>query len=446
MTPGADNNGKRRFVGRAPGRIDLMGGNANYTGGLVLQATTSEGTWVTVELRDDRQIAFFNPQIREIGWEDQAEFSIDELTGAERVRQLAGAAPGLRWTAYALGAFFLLKEWFPDRVTCGANIHVKSEIPIWKGAGSSAALVAAVMKTTAFAYGVELAGIELAAACQWVESIIAESACGIMDPIAVILGDQAYLLPVVCQPCLPQLPIPLPADLEIWGVDAGHPAAACVDQETARAAAFMGYKLICDWEGLPVQPQESQIPRSSDTRWNGYLANVKPSLFRSNYELRLPETITGAEYLQGGQTHADPATQVRPEASYRVRACTRYAVEENQRVRLFVELARAAAGFEQMGELMYQSHYAYTECGLGCEPADLIVSLVCEEGAENGLYGARITGAGAGGMVAVLGRKDSAGTLLRVVERYSQMQRVTPYVFAGSSMGADRFGVLTLKN
>jgi hypothetical protein len=49
-------------------------------------------------------------------------------------------------------------------------------------------------------------------------------------------------------------------------------------------------------------------------------------------------------------------------------------------------------------------------------------------------------------MVAVLGRKDSASALLRVVERYAQMQRVTPYVFAGSSMGADRFGVLTLKS
>ena len=425
MTPrNGDLTEKRRFVGRVPGRIDLMGGNANYTGGLVLQATTSEGTWATVELRDDRQIAFFNPQMREIGQEDQAAFSIDDLTGAVRVRQLAGAAPGLRWTAYVLGAFFLLKEWFPERVTRGANIHIKSEVPMRKGAGSSAALAVAVMKTAAFAYGVELAGIELAVACQWVESIIAESACGIMDAIAVVLGEQGCLLPVVCQPCLPQPLIPLPDELEIWGVDAGHPAAACVDRETAHAAAFMAYKLICDWEGLPVQPQESQIPRWIDSRWNGYLANVQPSLFRSNYEQRLPEALTGAEYLQAGQTHADPATQVRPEASYRVRACTRYAVEENQRVRLFVELARAAAGFEQMGELMYQS-YSYTECGLGCESADLIVSLVCEEGAENGLYGARITGAGAGGMVAVLGRKDSAGTLLRVVERYAQMQRVT---------------------
>jgi galactokinase len=439
--------GKRRFVGRAPGRLDLMGGPGNNTGGMVFEATTAEATWATIELREDRRILFFNPGVREYGWDVEPEFLLDDLSSDERVRELAKAEPGIRWTAYALGAFFLLKEWFPDRVTRGANIYIKSDIPMRKGAGSSAALEVAVMKTAAFAYGVELAGIELAVACQWVENIIAESACGVMDQIAVTLGEEGHLLPLVCQHCLPQPLVRLPHELELWGVDSGSHAAGEAEQEAARVAAFIGYKLICDWEGLPVQPDEgSQVPRWIDCRWNGYLANVPPSLFRSNYEQRLPESLTGAEYLQAGQTHVDPFTQVRPEVAYRVRACARYAVEDNQRVRLFVELAKAGTGFEQMGELMYQSHYAYTECGLGCEAADLIVSLVCEEGAASGLYGAKITGGGAGGAVAVLGRKDAGDALLRVVERYARMHGSSPYIFRGSSMGADRFGVLSLED
>jgi L-arabinokinase len=434
--------GKRRFVGRAPGRLDLMGGNGNYTGGLVLEATTAEGTWATVELREDRQILFFNPQVRDIGWEDAVEYSLDDLSSDDCVRQAGEAAPAIRWTAYVLGAFFLLKQWFPDRITRGANIHIKSEIPMRKGVGSSAALVVALMKTAAFAYGLELAGIELAGACQWLESIIAESACGVMDQTAVVLGEPGRLLPVVCQPCLPQPLVRLPEDLAVWGVHGGGTATGGAEQEAARVATFMGYKLICDWEGLPVHlDEQSQIPRWIDSRWNGYLANVQPSLFRSNYEQRLPETLSGAEYLQLGQTHADPFTQIRPEVAYRVRACTRHAVEENQRVRLFVELARAGAGFEQMGELMYQSHYSYTECGLGCESTDLIVSLVCEEGCACGLYGAKISG---GGAVVILGKKDAADALLRVVERFAETQGVVPYLFQGSSMGADSFGVLTV--
>jgi galactokinase len=441
---GDEMTGKRRFVGRAPGRLDLMGGAGNYSGGLALEATTAEAAWATVELRDDAKVVFLNPQMKDIGWEEEVAFSLADLAGDERVRELVNASQGIRWTAYVLGAFFLLKEWFPDRVLRGANVYIKSEIPMRKGAGSSAALEVAALKTAAYAYGVELGGVELAAACQWVESIIAGSTCGIVDQIAVVAGDRRCLLPLVCQHCLPQPLVPLPDDLEFWGVDSGGHSGG-VEREAARVAAFMGYKLICDWEGLTVAPDEhSQMPRWVDPRWNGYLANVQPSLFRSNYEPRLPESLTGAEYLQPGQSHVDPFTDVRPEVPYRVRACARFAVEENFRTRQFVELLRAGTSYELMGELMYQSHYAYTECGLGCEAADRVVSLVCEEGAASGLYGARISGAGAGGAVVILGRKGSEGALLRVVERFAQMHGVSPYVFGGSSVGADRFGVLTL--
>jgi galactokinase len=439
-----ERNGKRRLIGRAPGRIDLMGGAGGHTGSLVLQSTTSEGTWATVELRDDPQILLFNPQMGERGWEENAEFSLDDLASDERVRQRSKATPELRWTAYALGAFFLLKVWFPNRVTRGANVFIKSEVPIGKGAGASAALGVAVMKTAASAYEIELTGLELAAACQWVETTIAESVCGIADHLAITLGEEGHLLPLLCQPCLPQPLVRLPAELRLWAVESGCEPTSAAEREAARAATFMAYKLICDWEGLSVQPDEgSPIPRSTDPRWNGYLSNVAPSLFRSNYESRLPETVTGAEYLKRGQTHVDPFTEIKPELAYRVRACARYAVEENWRVRMFVELARAGSGFELMGELMYQSHHAYNECGLGDEAADQIVSLVCEEGAACGLYGAKITGAGAGGAVAVLGRSDAAGAFLRVVEHFSGLRGRAPYVFEGSSMGADRFGIIS---
>jgi L-arabinokinase len=155
--------------------------------------------------------------------------------------------------------------------------------------------------------------------------------------------------------------------------------------------------------------------------------------------------MTGAEYLRDGQVHVDPFTRMRPEVCYRVRACTRYAVQENFRVHLFAELARGGVGFDQMGELMYQSHQAYTDCGLGCDATDLLVELVREAGAASGLFGAKVTGGGAGGTVAVLGRKDARPAFDRVVSRYAAARGITPYVFQGSSMGADRFGVKTLE-
>ena len=434
------------YCSRAPGRLDLMGGNDDYTGGLVFEATIREATWAALQLGSDRRLVLLNPQMQERGWQTRVEFSLDDLTTDEAVRALVNREPGVRWTAYVLGLFHLLQKRFPAKVQCGASVYIESDVPLNKGVSSSASVEVAVMKAAVSAYGINLAGIELAEACQWVENVIAESACGIMDQITVVLGDEGCILPLLCQPCLPRPLVRLPEGLACWAVDSGvsHMVSG-IEYEAARAGAFMGYKHICDWEELPVRRDESgQIPRWTDSRWNGYLANVSPSLFRSRYEFRLPEVSTGAEYLLGGQLHVDPFTPMRPEVSYRVRACTRYAVEENYRVHLFAELARGGVGFEQMGDLMYQSHHAYSECGLGCEATDLLVELVRTEGAAAGLFGAKVTGGGAGGTVAVLGRRDARPAFDRVVSRYAAARQITPYVFEGSSMGADRFGVKTL--
>jgi len=436
------------FIGRSPGRLDVMGGNVDYTGGLVFEATIREATWGAVQLRADRRIAFWNPQMAQRGWRDHVEFELDALTDEEAVRRIVNADPGHRWTAYVVGIFYLLRLRYPEAVQTGANVYIRSEVPLNKGVSSSAAIEVAVMKPAARAYGIDLHGIELAEACQWVENVIAESACGIMDQAAAVLGDEGFVLPLLCQPCQLRPLVRLPDELRCWAVDSGvSHAVTGIEYEAARAAAFMGYKLICDWEALPVtRDGNSQIPRFTDPRWCGYLSNVTPSLFRAKYELRLPETMSGSEFLQYGEFHPDPFTSVRPEIQYRVRNCTRYAIEENQRIQLFVELARGIETkvFEDasrlMGDLMFQSHYSYTECGLGNAATDLLVDLVREQG--SGLYGAKVTGGGAGGTVAILGRRDAREAFDRVVQRYAEARGVAPYVFDGSSMGADRFGVI----
>lgn len=438
------------YIGRSPGRLDLMGGNVDYTGGLVFEATIREATWGAVQLRNDRRIVFWNPQVAEHGWRERVEFDFDDMADDESVRRMVNADSALRWTAYVLGTFYLLQLRHPEAVRSGANIYLYSDVPLNKGVSSSAAVEVAVMKPAALAYGIDLHGIELAEACQWVENVIAESACGVMDQAAAVLGDEGHVLPLLCQPCQPRPLVRLPVSLRCWGVDSGvSHAVTGIEYEAARAAAFMGYKLICDWEGLPVTSDTgSRIPRFTDPRWRGYLSDITPSLFRSRYELRLPENLSGAEFLRDAQFHADPFTQVRPEIPYRVRNCTRYAVEENQRIQLFVELARGSGAdpsedaWRLMGDLMYQSHYSYTECGLGNEATDLLVDLVRRQGPDMGLYGAKVTGGGAGGTVAVLGRADAREAFDRVVQCYAEMRRMKPYVFDGSSMGADRFGVV----
>src|SRR5438094_6490273 len=89
------------FIARAPGRLDLMGGNVDYTGGLVFQATIREATWAAVQLRSDARFVFLNPQLSE----DRVAFSLDDLAGVDAVR----AATAGSWTAYAFGVFYFLR-------------------------------------------------------------------------------------------------------------------------------------------------------------------------------------------------------------------------------------------------------------------------------------------------------------------------------------------------
>lgn len=190
-----------------------MGGNVDYTGGLVFEATIREATCGAVQLREDQRIAFRNPQLAERSWRDRIEFDFDAMTSEDAVRRMVNANPAVRWTAYVLGVFYLLRLRYPGAVKTGANVYLYSDVPLNKGVSSSAAVEVAVMKPAARAYGIDLHGIDLAEACQWVENVIAESACGIMDQAAVVLGDQGYVLPRLCQPCQPRPLVRLPEGL-----------------------------------------------------------------------------------------------------------------------------------------------------------------------------------------------------------------------------------------
>lgn len=441
------------YISRAPGRLDLMGGNVDYTGGIVFESTIAEATWAAAQQRADQSVVFWNPQMKDEGWTERAVFELAQFSSEESVRKLAeGDAQG-SWTAYVLGAIHLLLKRYPEQVRTGVHVYIESNVPLNKGVSSSAAVEVAAMKATAAAYGIDLSGVALAEACQWIENVLVGSACGIMDQAASVLGEAGCVLPMLCQPCLTYDLVRLPEGLRCWAIDSGvRHAVTGIEYEAARAAAFVGYRMICAWEDLPIMRDcTSPIPRFTDSRWHGYLSNLTPSEFRSRYERRLPELLTGEEILACNAEHPDPFTKIRAQAKYRVRDCVRYAVEENHRIQLFIDLARGAASIpavstlRQMGELMYQSHWSYTETGLGCDATDMLVELVRKYSGEDLLFGAKVTGGGAGGTVAVLGSAHGADAFDQVVAEYGRKSGAVPYVFRGSSPGADRFGTQVIE-
>jgi len=132
---------------------------------------------------------------------------------------------------------------------------------------------------------------------------------------------------------------------------------------------------------------------------------------------------------------------------YPVRAAVRYAVEENFRVQMVSTLLKSAAcsGSESdlrlVGEILYQSHLAYAECGLGSNECDELV----DRAQKAKLLGAKMTGGGAGGVVAVLGRTEDRDKCLLIANEYASDRAAVPHIFEGSSNGVDAFGTAVLQ-
>ncbi len=95
---------------------------------------------------------------------------------------------------------------------------------------------------------------------------------------------------------------------------------------------------------------------------------------------------------------------------------------------------------------MSAAHASYGACGLGTDGTDRLVALCRAAGPAEGLYGAKITGGGSGGTVAVLAAKGdrSRGAVERIAEGYRAATRRDATIFSGSSDGAHRFGVRKL--
>jgi L-arabinokinase len=72
---------------------------------------------------------------------------------------------------------------------------------------------------------------------------------------------------------------------------------------------------------------------------------------------------------------------------------------------------------------------------------DFIVEAVRARCPQKGLYGAKITGGGAGGTVAVLGKKEALDREIPAITReYKRLTGLEADIFEGSSPGAIEFG------
>jgi galactokinase len=435
-------------IARAPGRLDVMGGIADYSGSLVLELPISEATFVALQKDDSRQLRMASLLNNETLRFEMPLWHLED-DGEPIEYDKARRYFTRHWAAYVAGVFLVLSRERGVRFDRGARVLISSRVPEGKGVSSSAALEVATMSAVAAAFGIDVGPRELALLCQQVENLVVGAPCGVMDQMTAACGEANHLLSLICQPAELQCSIKLPEDLAVWGLDSGvRHSIGAGDYGSVRAGTFMGYRIIAELAGFTVGESGAQAV-IDDPRWGGYLANLLPSEYEEKFAAHMPESLLGEEFMlhHGGTT--DRMTKIERERRYAIRAPAEHAIYESFRVKKFAELLDRQSTFGDrmaMGELMYASHESYSACGLGSHGTDLLVGLVRSLGVDQGLFGAKITGGGSGGTVAVLGRSDAEPAVLDIAHRYVAMTGYEPYIFRGSSPGSATFGHLVVKN
>lgn len=563
------------FVARAPGRLDVMGGIADYSGSLVLQMPIAEACHVAVQFRNleegpmetkkstdrDRTDALGETGITAVVslnanasnasnanathgrvFRSATSAALTHLGPTRsltrddakmtRIREMCAGGENA-WAAYPLGVLAALehalmtesngtgeddvsrntstsssacqRKTFPGfGKHVGVAALVSSAVPEGAGVSSSAALETAVAhaacaalaaylpdafvkaavtsernergnettnetteertKSRVFACD-EAAGAAIARWCQAAEHFAADAPCGIMDQMAVGLGEANALLALLCRPAeVVRRALPLPRGVRVWGIDSGNAhSVGGGDYGATRAAAFMCRAAVAESrrEVSTTQRRKDDALVVSSASPPPLTALVTPKEFdamigsswldsdrteaRSAQPLPpLGRPVRAAAFLKrypGGHGD-DGVTALDPEKTYDVTRAGRHPVLEHDRVRAFYDAivainetinetrgprddadadetethtrARdALASLSELGASMFASHASYGALGLGDAGTDAIVGMVRDRvsrGYRDGdsripgfLFGAKITGGGSGGTVCVLG-------------------------------------------
>ncbi len=468
-----------RVLTRAPGRLDCMGGMASDSGGLALQRPIDRCAYVAAGPRQDQRIAV--RWLKGIGdgpsgtsdsptpsasheWPLSAFYqSNGQLTAPDelvrRVPECDGAhlVAGMCWS--------LLASRDLPHLSGGVNLLIDCDIPRGRGLASSSAIQIAVAQALTALADIDLPAARLLHACHTTNVALAGRSCGtgapcgtgssanLIEPVACLLGEPESLLQVQGHDGAVLGPLLLPRDVTFAAVDSGPRSDLCGRRyEDNRTASLLGWWLI-----------EQLAPTGSPP---GCLSGISPNDYVSRLRGELPVKMRGRDFAAsyglppclkgGGSTSSSPGAPASlvpvrfdPQQVYKIRSRTEHHIYENDRAHRLVErLSRARRTGErdalvEAGELLYASHWSYSQrCGLGSLEADVLVNEIRSRGPARGLYGAKITGMGCGGTVAVLMScaTSARAALEEACESYAARTGRTPTLMTGSSPGAHSFG------
>src|SRR5699024_1465331 len=166
----------------SPGRINLIGEHTGYNGGHVFPCAISLGTYGAACKREDNKLRFYSANFKDLGI---IETSLDDLKYDKKDN----------WVNYAKGMIYFLKETGHD-VDKGMDIFIEGNIPNGSGLSSSASLEMLIGVIAQELFNLDIDRVDLVKLGMKTENKFIGVNSGIMDQFAVGMGkqNQAILL------------------------------------------------------------------------------------------------------------------------------------------------------------------------------------------------------------------------------------------------------------
>ena len=166
----------------APGRVNLIGEHTDYNGGHVFPCALTIGTYAVARLRDDDKLCLYSMNFEESG------------IGESRLADIEQKTPG-DWRNYPKGIVWAFgKKGF--EVNKGLDILYFGNIPNGSGLSSSASIEVLTGFILKELFGFAVTNQDLALIGQFSENQYNGVNCGIMDQFAIAMGkkDSAIFL------------------------------------------------------------------------------------------------------------------------------------------------------------------------------------------------------------------------------------------------------------
>jgi len=224
----------RRF--RAPGRVNLIGGQVDYHEGWVVSMAIDRDVCVAVRSRADGRVVARSTEIDGV-----VDVAADATDDPRAVQPTWGRAVG--------GVLRVLADL--GRPAAGADLEITSTVPIGGGLSSSAAFEVAVALALNDVASFALPHRDLALAAQRAEHVATGVPCGNQDQLTSVFGRAGHALLVDCR-TLEIEPLPLPDSIRVLVVHSGVPRTlegspyAQRRAESQAVAAGLGLRVLRD--------------------------------------------------------------------------------------------------------------------------------------------------------------------------------------------------------